>query len=90
LEPRCIGPFPIIERIGKVAYRLGLPPEFQGIHDVFHVSQQRQYIANPEHVINDEAIDLMLDLSYVERLIQILDYDKKELHQKKIPLLKVL
>jgi hypothetical protein len=57
---------------------------------VFHVSQHRQYIVDPEHVLNDEANELTPDLSYVEMPIQILDYAEKELRQKKIPLVRVL
>ena len=38
LSPRYMGPYEIVERIGKVAYRLRLPLELAGIHDVFHVS----------------------------------------------------
>ena len=43
LSPRYIGPYEIIERIGPVAYRLALPPELSGIHDIFHVSTLRRY-----------------------------------------------
>ena len=41
LAPRYVGPFPIIERIGPVAYRLGLPEHLHRIHDVFHISSLR-------------------------------------------------
>jgi hypothetical protein len=39
LSPRYIGPFPILEKCGKVAYKLELPPSLVGVHDIFHVSQ---------------------------------------------------
>jgi hypothetical protein len=74
LQLHFIGPFPIVQRIGNMAYRLALPSEFQGIHNVFHVSQLRQYITDPDHVVNDKVIELTLDLSYVERLIQKLNF----------------
>ncbi|KAJ9548193.1 hypothetical protein OSB04_020736 [Centaurea solstitialis] len=39
LGPRFIGPYKIIARVGKVAYRLELPDELRVIHNTFHVSQ---------------------------------------------------
>jgi hypothetical protein len=90
LQPRFIRPFSIVQRIGKVAYRLTLPTELQGIHNVFHVSQLRKYLADPDHVENDENIDLTTDLNYVEKPVQILDHGEKKFRQKTIPLVKVL
>ncbi|GKV15612.1 hypothetical protein SLEP1_g26388 [Rubroshorea leprosula] len=37
LSPRYIGPYPILERVGDVAYRLELPRNLASVHDVFHV-----------------------------------------------------
>ena len=37
LSPRFYGPFQIVERLGKVAYRLALPTTSR-IHPIFHVS----------------------------------------------------
>jgi len=36
-QPKYIGPFPVIERVGPLAYRLELPTKYR-IHPVFHVS----------------------------------------------------
>ncbi|KAH9619215.1 hypothetical protein KSS87_003192, partial [Heliosperma pusillum] len=36
------GPFPVIKRIGKVSYRVELPPKLK-IHPVFHVSMFKPY-----------------------------------------------
>jgi hypothetical protein len=90
LQPCYIGLFPIVQMIGKVAYRLELPSELQGIHDVFCVSQLRQYIADPSHVVNNENIKLTANLNLDERLVQILEFQEQELRQRKIPLVKVL
>lgn len=37
LSPRFYGPFQVVARVGRVAHKLKLPPEFK-IHLVFHVS----------------------------------------------------
>ena len=37
LSVRYIGHFEILERVGPVEYRLTLPPNFFGVHPVFHV-----------------------------------------------------
>lgn len=39
LTPRFIGPYQILDGVGKVACRMALPPNLSNLHDVFHVSQ---------------------------------------------------
>jgi len=58
LAPRFIGSFEILQRVGPIAYRLALPPFLQGIHDVFHVSNMRPYMPDPNHVIHYQPLQL--------------------------------
>jgi hypothetical protein len=44
LLPRWIGPFPIIEQIGSVAYKLQLPDTMKRLHPVFHASLLTNYV----------------------------------------------
>ncbi|XP_031394177.1 uncharacterized protein LOC116205681 [Punica granatum] len=90
LSPRYIGPYEILERIGKVAYRLALPPELFRIHNMFHVSMLRKYIPDPSHVLSYQPVELNEDLTYEEEPVEILDRKEQVLRTKKIPLVKVL
>ena len=90
LGPRYVGPFEILERIGPLAYRLALPPEMEKVHNVFHVSQLRKYIPDPNHVLKYSPLQIQEDLSYAVEPVQILDRKEKQLRNKVIPLVKVL
>jgi hypothetical protein len=45
LAYKYFGPYTILKRIGQVAYRIELPPDCQ-VHNVFHVSQLKEYRAD--------------------------------------------
>jgi hypothetical protein len=42
LASHYIGPFPILEKCGTVAYKLELPSSLVGVHDLFHVSKLKK------------------------------------------------
>ncbi|TYK12237.1 pol protein [Cucumis melo var. makuwa] len=90
LSPRFVGPFEILERIGPVAYRLALPPSFSAVHDVFHVSMLRRYVADPTHVVDFEPLQISENLSYDEQPVEILAREVKKLRSREISLVKVL
>jgi hypothetical protein len=90
LAPRYVGPFEITEACGPVAYRLHLPSQLAAIHDVFHISQLKKCIKMPTEIIEQQAIEIEPDLSYVERPIQILDTKERVTRRKKIKMYKIL
>jgi len=71
--PRYIGPYPIVDRCGLVAYRLNLPAKFSAIHNIFHVSQLKKCLRTPTEAIDSDSIQLESDLTYSEYPIKILD-----------------
>nr|GFC34514.1 putative reverse transcriptase domain, ribonuclease H-like domain, aspartic peptidase domain protein [Tanacetum cinerariifolium] len=46
LNPRFVGPFKMIERVGPIAYKLELPEELSRVHNTFHVSNLKKCYAN--------------------------------------------
>nr|CAD1821721.1 unnamed protein product [Ananas comosus var. bracteatus] len=82
LSPRYIGPYEVLERIGAVAYRLALPPQLANVHSVFHVSNLRKYIHNPEHAMLYEPPELQEDLSYEEFPVSIIAREVRKLRNR--------
>ena len=68
----------------------GSAVEFEHVHNVFHISQLRKYIPDPDHSIISKPLEIIENLVYEERPFQIPDRRIKPLHNKKIPLVKVL
>ena len=90
LSPKYIGPYEIIQRVGKVAYKLDLPNELERVHNVFHVSQIRKYIPDVTHVLQPEVIEMDENLTYEERPIKILDSKVRSTRNKDVRIVKVL
>ncbi|XP_063938038.1 uncharacterized protein LOC135147914 [Daucus carota subsp. sativus] len=90
LNPRYVGPYEILKRVGKVAYELALPPHLEHVHNVFHVSMLKKYNLDANHVIEYEPITVQPDLSYVEQPVRILDKKDRVLRNKTVSLVRVL
>ncbi|XP_020091116.1 uncharacterized protein LOC109712097 [Ananas comosus] len=89
LSPRYLGPFEILERVGAVAYRVALPPRLAGVHDVFHVSNLRKYVHDPDHVLSFEPSKIQEDMTYKEFPAYIIDREVRKLRNRKIPYVKI-
>jgi hypothetical protein len=89
LSPRYIGPFPIQEKCGKVAYKLELPPSLAGVHDIFHVSQQNKCLKALVNVVLPEVAPLDRDLRYPEHPTKIVDQRSRVTRHKMIKFYKI-
>ncbi|GKE72463.1 hypothetical protein Tco_1534504 [Tanacetum coccineum] len=89
LNPRYIGPFKVIAKVGKVAYKLELPQEFSRVHHTFHVSNLKKYYADEPLVMSLEGIQVDDKLQFVEEPVKIMEWEIKRLKQSRIPLVKV-
>jgi phosphoenolpyruvate carboxylase len=78
-----------VGKVGKVAYRLGLPPELTGVHPVFHVSQLRKCVV-VEKRVPAQALDVQETLEYLEYPVWILDWAKKSTRNTTTRFCKVL
>jgi hypothetical protein len=89
LSPRYIGLFPILEKCGKVEYKLELPPSLAGVHDIFHISQLKKCLKAPVDVVLLEVAPLDTDLTYPEHLIKLLDQKSHVTRRKTIKFYKI-
>ncbi|KAI3815748.1 hypothetical protein L1987_15429 [Smallanthus sonchifolius] len=89
LAPRYVGPFKILERVGKVAYKLDLPSELINVHPTFHVSNLKKCLADENLHIPLDEVYVDEKMHFVEKPVEIMDREVKKLKRSRIPIVKV-
>ncbi|GJS43766.1 putative reverse transcriptase domain-containing protein [Tanacetum coccineum] len=79
----------IVEKVGLVAYRLDFPEELNGVHDTFHVSNLKKYLADPTLQVPLDEIQVDAKLNFVEEPVEILEREFQELKHSRIAIVKV-
>ncbi|GJT66825.1 hypothetical protein Tco_1018305 [Tanacetum coccineum] len=72
LNPRYIGPFKILERIGPMAYKLDLAEELSNVHSTFYFSNLKKYLSDEYLVIPIKELRLDDKLNFVEERMKIM------------------
>ncbi|GJW61932.1 putative reverse transcriptase domain-containing protein [Tanacetum coccineum] len=90
LNPRYIGPFKILAKLGTVAYRLELPEKLSRVHSTFHVSNLKKCLVDEPLAIPFDEIQIDDKLNFIEEPVKIMDREVKWLKQSRIPIVKVL
>ncbi|GJR61608.1 putative reverse transcriptase domain-containing protein [Tanacetum coccineum] len=89
LNPRYVGPFKVLEKVGSVAYKLELPQELSRVHNTFHVSNLKKCYSEEPLTVPLEGLHIDDKLQFVEEPVEIMEREIKRLKQSRIPLVKV-
>nr|GEZ70603.1 putative reverse transcriptase domain-containing protein [Tanacetum cinerariifolium]GEZ88874.1 putative reverse transcriptase domain-containing protein [Tanacetum cinerariifolium] len=88
LNPRYVGPFKVLEVIGKVAYKIDLPEELSIVHNTFYVSKLKKCHADKQLAVSLDGLHFDDKLHFVEESVEIMDHEVKWLKRSRIPLVK--
>ncbi|GJV54275.1 hypothetical protein Tco_1450016 [Tanacetum coccineum] len=73
LNPRYIGPFKILAKVGTLAYRLELPEQLSRVYSTFHVSKLKKCFVDEPLAISLDEIQIDDKLNFIEEPVEIMD-----------------
>ncbi|GKB80326.1 putative reverse transcriptase domain-containing protein [Tanacetum coccineum] len=79
LNPRYIGPFKILAKVGTVVYRLELPEQLSRVHNTFHVFNLKKCLSDEPLAIPLDEIHVDDKLNFIEEPVEIMDREVKRL-----------
>ncbi|GKA67002.1 hypothetical protein Tco_0766810 [Tanacetum coccineum] len=89
LNPRYVGPFKVLEKVGSVAYKLELPQELSRVHNTFHLFNLRKCYSDEPLSVPLEGLHVDDKLRFMEEPVEIMDQEVKRLKQSRIPIVNV-
>ncbi|GKF90240.1 putative reverse transcriptase domain-containing protein, partial [Tanacetum coccineum] len=89
LNPRYIGPFKILTKVGMVAYRLKLPEKLSHVYSTFHVSNLKKCLSDEPLTIPLDEVHIDEKLNFIKEPVKIMDREVKRLKQSRILIVKV-
>ncbi|GKD85432.1 hypothetical protein Tco_1356586, partial [Tanacetum coccineum] len=89
LNPRYVGPFKVLAKVGAVAYKLELPQELSRVHSTFHVSNLKKCYSDEPLAISLDGLHINDKLRFVEERVEIMDREVKRLKHSRILIVKV-
>nr|GEX67795.1 putative reverse transcriptase domain-containing protein [Tanacetum cinerariifolium] len=89
LNPRYIGPFKVLAKVGTIAYKLKLPQQLSRVHSTFHVSNLKKCLSNEPLAISLDELHIDDKLCFVEEPVEIMDREIEWLRQSRILIIKV-
>ncbi|GKD06299.1 hypothetical protein Tco_1181273 [Tanacetum coccineum] len=89
LNPRYVGPFKVLEKVGAIAYKLELPQELSRVYNTFHVSNLKKCYANKPLAISLDGLHIDDKVNLVKEPVEIMDHKIKWLKRSCITIVKV-
>ncbi|GJY19594.1 hypothetical protein Tco_0391085 [Tanacetum coccineum] len=88
LNPRYVGPFKVLEKVGSISYKLELPQEFSRVHNTFHVSNLKKCYFDEPLAVPLEGLHVDDKLRFKRRgTLRGLEFtwEREDQFQKKYP-----